>query len=143
MAEEACIFCRILSGEVPAGIAWESPYVVAFMSNRAYHRGHALVIPRRHIATIYELPDELTGPLLLTTVRVARAARTAFAADGITIRQHNEPAGGQEVFHLHFHVIPRYTGDDERMKQSPALIDLEEQRCAAALLRRAVDAYDR
>jgi histidine triad (HIT) family protein len=130
----ACIFCRILAGVVPAGIVVEMKRVAAFTTHQPYHPGHVLVVPRPHIATIYELPDDLTASLFQVTARVARAAKATFEADGITIRQHNEAAGGQEVAHLHVHVIPRYVGDDECLKRIPPIVDLTEQRQAAARL---------
>ena len=97
--------------------------------------GHTLVVPRLHIRDLYELPSELAGPILGTAARIARAAKLAFAADGMTLRQHNEPAGGQEGFHFHLHVIPRFVGDDERYNTMPQLITREEQESNAARLR--------
>jgi histidine triad (HIT) family protein len=70
-----------------------------------------LVVPVRHVAQIYEVDGELAGPLVVTVARVAAAVKSAFKAGGVSIRQNNERHGGQDVFHVHFHVIPRFAGD--------------------------------
>jgi histidine triad (HIT) family protein len=70
-----------------------------------------LVIPVPHFAHIYEINHEIAAPLMTTLSRVATAVKSAFSADGISIRQNNEPHGGQDVFHVHFHVIPRFADD--------------------------------
>jgi histidine triad (HIT) family protein len=70
-----------------------------------------LVVPARHLEQIYQLDGELAGPLMTTLARVATAVRAAFSADGVSIRQNNERHGGQDVFHVHFHVVPRFAGD--------------------------------
>lgn len=70
-----------------------------------------LVVPVKHIEQIYNLDSDLVGPVMATLARVAGAVKQVFAADGVSIRQNNEPAAGQDVFHLHFHVVPRFTGD--------------------------------
>lgn len=106
-----CIFCQIAAGEAEASIAYEDDTTVAFLDLRQVSGGHTLVIPRRHIADIYDL-DDVTGAALIAAVsRVARAVNTAFAPDGINVWQSNGEAAGQEVFHLHFHVVPRDAGD--------------------------------
>jgi diadenosine tetraphosphate (Ap4A) HIT family hydrolase len=77
-----------------------------------------LVIPNQHVAHIYDIDDKLAGPLMTTLARVAAAVKRAWCADGVSIRQNNEQHGDQDVFHIHFHVIPRFaddaftTGDD-------------------------------
>ena len=99
-----------------------------------------LVVPRRHIRDLYSLPEELAGSILGTAARVARAAKRAFAADCIALRQHNDEVGGQEVFHLHLHVIPRFVGDEDRFEAPPKLIRFDEQEAVAIRLRAALTA---
>jgi histidine triad (HIT) family protein len=70
-----------------------------------------LVVPVRHVSHIYELGGGLAGPLMTTLARVATAVKKVCGADGVSIRQNNERAGGQDVFHVHFHVIPRFADD--------------------------------
>lgn len=136
-----CTFCLIASGELePDSVAYEDRDVVAFMSRgtRPNNRGHAAVIPRVHVETIYDLPDELAGPLMRGLAAVARGVKRAFDADGVTIRQHNEPAGGQRVPHLHFHVVPRFADDDFPSWGSVDLITEAERAELAAELSQAM-----
>jgi histidine triad (HIT) family protein len=100
--------------------------------------GHALVVPRQHVRNLYELPDRLAGPTLSLAARVARAAKLAFAADGITLRQNNEPASDQHRFHFHLHVVPRFEGDAERFAATPQCASRAEQEDGAARLRIAL-----
>lgn len=109
-----CIFCRILKGELTPGvIAFRDDWTAVFPSRHQQPRnlGHMLVVPVQHVAHIYEIGNDLAGPLMYTLARVAAAVKTAFHADGVSIRQNNEPHGGQDVFHVHFHVIPRFAND--------------------------------
>ena len=134
-ANNPCWICRVSAGKAKASIVAQTDELLAMISPMPLNVGHTLVVPRRHIRDLYALPDELAGPLLSTAARIARAAKLAFSADGITLRQHNEPAGGQEVFHFHLHVIPRFIGDDARYNTMPKLITRDEQESHAAQLR--------
>jgi histidine triad (HIT) family protein len=107
-----CIFCRIARAEAEASIVFEGDLVLAFLDVRAFHPGHALVIPRRHVTDIYALDETaLAGALLGAVALVARAVRDALAPDGVNVWQSTGSAAGQEVPHLHLHVMPRYEGD--------------------------------
>ena len=108
---DKCLFCAIVAGEAPASVVWEDPAVIAFMDLRQPISGHVLVIPRRHIADILELDDDTGASLMAGTARVARAVSKAFSPDGLSVWQSTGEAAGQEVFHLHLHVMPRRTGD--------------------------------
>lgn len=110
-----CVFCKIIAGQLPAAVVYRDETVIAFMSLQQLTEGHTLVIPIQHIKNIYELPDELAGPLLSTAARIARAIKREFKPDGVWLSQFNEPAAGQSVFHYHLHVIPRYLNDAVRM----------------------------
>ncbi len=136
--DDACILCRVAADEVPCALVARTPEVLAFISPLPLNSGHTLIIPHRHVTNLYDLPDELAGPILIMAARVARGVKRAFAADGITVRQHNEPAGGQEVFHFHLHVIPRFVGDDERMSRRPTQVRFREQRAVAERVRAAL-----
>ena len=110
-----CIFCDLAAKKRdPELTVFEDEYVFAQISLRQKpgNYGHVLVIPKRHVKNIYELPPDLDAPLMAALRLLSRAAKSAFAAEGIHIRQNNEPAAGQDVFHLHFHVIPRHSGDN-------------------------------
>lgn len=106
-----CIFCRIVAGGAEASVAYEDGATVAFMDMRQVSRGHLLVVPRKHVATILDLDDETGAVLFAAVARVARGVQAAFAPDGINIWQSNGAAAGQEVDHLHVHVMPRHAGD--------------------------------
>lgn len=110
MGNADCIFCRIIRGEAPASVVHEDDDVIAFMDIRPVNPGHTLVVPKRHYAYIWELPDAEVGKLFVTARRIAAAAKEALGADGVRIVQLNGRSAGQEVMHLHVHVIPYYTG---------------------------------
>jgi histidine triad (HIT) family protein len=110
-----CIFCRIIEERRERDtVVFEDNFVIALISlhQKPSNLGHALLLPKAHIENIYELPKELDSALMAGLRTLAKASRSAFSADGIQIRQNNEPAAGQDVFHLHFHVIPRFKNDD-------------------------------
>jgi histidine triad (HIT) family protein len=88
--------------------------VTAFMAVRRFpnNQGHVLVIPNQHFENIYDLPVEFAFPIHKLARTVALAMKATYQCDGILIRQHNEPAGGQHLWHYHLHIIPRYKNDD-------------------------------
>lgn len=106
------IFAKILRGEIPAHRVYENDDVLAFMDVMPQSNGHTLVIPKKPSRNLLDASPETLGALMKAVQHVAKAAKTAFGADGITIMQFNEPAAGQTVYHLHFHIIPRYEGID-------------------------------
>ena len=104
------LFAKILRGELPAHKVYENDKAFAFLDIMPRAPGHTLVIPKAPVRTILDItPDDLAA-LMKGTQTIARAAMTVFAADGLTIQQFNEPAGGQVVFHLHVHIMPRKIG---------------------------------
>jgi histidine triad (HIT) family protein len=103
------IFAKILRGEIPAAKVFEDEHTLAFMDVMPQADGHTLVIPKVEAENIFDIPDEALARLMATTRRVARAVADAFEPDGVLISQLNGPAAGQSVFHIHFHVIPRYS----------------------------------
>jgi histidine triad (HIT) family protein len=131
------IFAKILRGELPAHKVFEDDRVFAFLDIMPRAPGHTLVIPKVPARTILDIaPDDLSY-LMKTTQRIARAATTVFSADGLTIQQFNEPAGGQIVFHLHVHVIPRKSGvalkPPASFKEDPSVLSDQALRLAAAI----------
>ena len=104
------IFAKILRGELPCIKFYEDDDVLAFMDIMPRADGHTLVIPKSPARTIEDAEPEVLATLILAVQKIARAAKAGMDADGITIQQFNESAGGQVVFHLHFHVIPRHDG---------------------------------
>ncbi len=106
-----CIFCRIAAGEMPAVRILETPAVLAFLDIAPVHYGHTLVIPKAHHPNLLELPDGLWLEIGQVCRRVAQALQASLDAPGFNIGMNNFEAAGQEVFHAHLHVIPRYFGD--------------------------------
>ena len=104
------IFAKILRGEAPCHFVCEDADTFVFMDIMPRSDGHTLVIPKQPVRNILDAPQSVLAPLIQMTQKVAIAVKQAFNADGITVTQFSEPAGGQVVFHLHVHVIPRYEG---------------------------------
>jgi histidine triad (HIT) family protein len=104
------IFARILRGELPAVKVYEDPEAIAFMDIMPQAPGHTLVVPRAPSRNLLDAAPETLAKVMPIVQRLARAVKSAFAADGVTIMQFNEAAGGQTVYHLHVHVIPRHDG---------------------------------
>lgn len=104
------VFAKILRGELPCHRICEDEHTLAFMDIMPRADGHALVIPKRPARNLLDADDAMLAAIMSTARRVAVAARKALSADGITLQQFNESAGGQVVFHLHVHVIPRWEG---------------------------------
>ncbi|KPK60306.1 MAG: HIT family hydrolase [Gammaproteobacteria bacterium SG8_31] len=102
------IFAKILRGEAPAHTIYEDDATLAFMDIMPQTKGHSLVIPKCPVETLFELSPEMLSATIVTTQKVANAVRAAFDPAGMMIGQLNGPAAGQTVFHLHFHIIPRY-----------------------------------
>lgn len=104
------IFAKILRGEIPCHKVYEDADALVFMDVMPQSTGHALVVPKAASRNLLDADAARLGHLMQLVQNIAVAAKAAFAADGITIMQFNEPAGGQTVFHLHIHVIPRFEG---------------------------------
>ena len=105
-----CIFCRIVRKEAPASILYEDATALVFLDIRPLNEGHTLIIPKEHYETIYNMPESLVCNVYTIVKRMAIAVKAATKADGITIIQQNGQAAGQEVFHMHVHVVPRFEG---------------------------------
>lgn len=104
------VFARILRGEIPSTRVYEDADTIAFMDVMPQGAGHTLVMPKAPSRNLLDADPAVLARLVPVVQKVARAAKTAFDADGVTVIQFNEPASGQTVFHLHVHVIPRFEG---------------------------------
>ena len=114
-----CPFCNYVVGGgdervSPDHVVERTAETLTYVSPKWWPNNHGalLVIPTAHFENLYELPDELGSPLLRATRRAALALKSAYRCDGVSTRQHNEPAGNQDVWHYHIHVFPRYAGDE-------------------------------
>jgi histidine triad (HIT) family protein len=104
------VFAKILRGELPCHKVYEDEHTLSFMDIMPRGDGHTLVIPKNPSRNLLDAPEADLTRTILTVQKIARAVKAGMKADGITMQQFNETAGGQVVFHLHFHVIPRWDG---------------------------------
>jgi len=109
MAE--CIFCKIISGEIPSEKIYENDKIMAFLDISPINLGHTLVIPKAHFETIAEMPDNILAELMAKTKMLSTAITKATKADGFNIGINNGKAAGQLVPHSHLHIIPRFKED--------------------------------
>ena len=105
-----CIFCKIVSGELPSRRIYEDDRAVAFLDIAAWHRGHSLVVPRRHVSDVTAGTGSLSE-IAPAVDAVAKLLKHRLAADGINLLLSAGEAAGQEVFHTHMHVVPRYADE--------------------------------
>lgn len=131
------IFARILRGEMPCHKVYEDDVALAFMDIMPRGAGHTLVIPKVPARGLLDMPAEALGPFIERVQKVARAVAGALQADGLTLQQFNEPAGGQVVFHLHFHVLPRWNGvalqPHSGAMEKPEVLSAHAEKIRAAL----------
>lgn len=113
-AEPFCIFCEIAKGIAPVSQVMADEHVLAFLSLEQPNPYKVLVIPREHVATLYDLTDEQAAHIFQTTVRVARLIRAVSGCEGLNLVQSNGTVGQQDVFHFHLHLVPRIKGDTEQ-----------------------------
>ncbi|MEJ6785497.1 HIT family protein [Aminobacter sp. Piv2-1] len=104
------VFAKILRGELPSHKLYEDADTVAIMDIMPRGEGHCLVLPKQPARNILDVESESLAAVMRTAQKLARAVKKAFDAEGVTVHQFNESAGGQVVFHLHVHVIPRFDG---------------------------------
>ncbi|WP_083100874.1 HIT family protein [Pseudophaeobacter leonis] len=130
------IFGKLLRGEIPAARVYEDDDTLAFMDIMPRADGHLLVIPKTPCRNVLDASPEQLAAVMQTVQKLSHAVVKAFSADGVTLQQFNEAAGGQEVFHLHFHVLPRHDGDRLRPPGQMAereVIEAQASRIRAAL----------
>jgi histidine triad (HIT) family protein len=108
----ACVFCQIVAGEVPGHVVLETDDLMAFLDTRPVFRGHVLLVPRKHVETLPDLPAELRDPFVAAAPRIATGVKDAFGAQGSFVAINNTVS--QSVPHLHLHVVPRTKGDGLR-----------------------------
>ncbi|HZP74359.1 MAG TPA: HIT family protein [Gaiellaceae bacterium] len=149
-ADYDCPFCRVVRGDegrwnVQADVVWRGERTTAFVSPEWWpgNAGHVIVIPNEHVENLYGIDDDLLGEVYATVKRVAIALRECHSCAGTSTRQHNEPAGYQDVWHLHVHVFPRFEGDGLYARHNEARWVERDERAAHAERLRAVLAASR
>lgn len=111
MNDPACPFCRMVAGSQRGSYVWEDPDVFGIMLLEQPTPYKVLMIPKLHVASLFDLTDELAAALFRTTVKVARAIRAASHCPGLNLVQANGRVGQQDVFHFHLHIVPRFEND--------------------------------
>lgn len=135
--DDTNIFAKIMRGELPSHKIYEDADTFAFMDIMPRGDGHCLVIPKRPSRNLLDADAASLATLIASVQKVSRAVVKAFSADGVTVQQFNEQAGGQVVFHLHFHVIPRFDGVALRphtgAMEKPEILAANAEKIKAAL----------
>lgn len=138
--DTANVFAKILRGEIPSAKVYEDERTLSFMDAFPQSRGHTLVIPKTEAVNLFDVSPEVLSDLIVKTQKVARAVRDALEPDGVRLMQFNGAAGGQSVFHIHFHILPMW--DDLAIKKHAVgqMADLAELNDLAALIRAKMQA---
>ncbi|MBU3918685.1 HIT family protein [Patescibacteria group bacterium] len=109
---EDCIFCKIVKGEIPCYKIYENKKAIAFLDINPIAKGHILVLPKNHYENIFEIDEESIKEVALAIKNVAILQREKLGLQGMNIFQANNAIAGQTIFHIHFHLVPRYAGDN-------------------------------
>ncbi len=133
-----CLFCKIIAKEIPAEIVYEDASSIAVMDIHPRSPGHAFVVPKKHVATMLDVSDPDMGALFSAVRNAAKLIKKALAPDGFTIGINHGRAGGQEVDHLHVHIMPRWADDGGGAVQSAVNAMPQESVAAIAAKIRAV-----
>ena len=141
-----CPFCDWLAGNETdykknSDIVFQDSMVTAFISPKWWvnNPGHVIIIPNQHVENLYDIPDELLAAVYIATKRIAIAMRKSYGCDGTSTRQHNEPAGNQDVWHFHTHLFPRYENDQlYQNHENKRFVSPAERQVYADKLRNAI-----
>lgn len=119
MAQEDCVFCKIIAGEIPSTAVYEDEDFLAILDVNPAARGHVIILPKKHAANIFEMDEEDAAKVFPVAKKIASALKKTYDCDGVNILQNNGEAAGQTVFHLHVHVIPRFYEDEVNIMWEP------------------------
>lgn len=122
-----CIFCKIANGEIPSATLYEDEYFRAILDLGPASKGHTLILPKAHAASLYELPDDIAGKAMVLAKKLATKLDQVLECDGLNVVQNNGKAAGQTVFHFHMHLVPRYEGDQVNVSWNPGTLTDEER----------------
>lgn len=129
-----CIFCKIANGEIPSATLYEDEDFRVILDVNPASKGHALILPKKHAANLYELPDEAASKVLVLAKNMASKMTEALQCDGLNLVQNNGEIAGQTVFHFHMHLIPRYKGDNVKVGWKPGkLLDETKEELLSVL----------
>lgn len=138
MNVDSCVFCKIAKKQIPANIVYENGKILAFLDIRPLNEGHTLVIPKEHYENIFDIPQELISYIHGVTKQVTLSVKKVTQAEGISIIQQSGRAAGQEIFHLHVHIIPRYEGQKLPLQSEVSEPDKDKLSQIAAKIRQYV-----
>lgn len=122
-----CIFCKIANGEIPSATLYEDEEFRVILDLNPAAKGHTLILPKKHAANLFELPDETAAKAFILAKKIASTLKDGLHADGVNVLQNNGEAAGQTVFHFHMHVIPRSQGDTVNMTWKPGELTDEDK----------------
>lgn len=123
MSDSNCIFCKIANGKIPSKTLYEDDNFRVILDISPASKGHAIILPKRHAANIYELQEDDASKIFVVAKKAAAAMEKVLKCDGMNILQNNGETAGQSVFHLHVHLIPRYKDDNLKIKWTPGNSD--------------------
>lgn len=123
MTNTDCIFCKIANGKIPSRTLYEDEDFRVIFDISPASKGHAIILPKKHAANIFEISEEDASKIYVVAKKVATALSEELQCDGINILQNNGETAGQSVFHLHMHIIPRYKDDTVNIKWKPGVPD--------------------
>ena len=126
MKDNACIFCKIANGEIPAKTLYEDEQFRVILDLGPATKGHALILPKDHFANLYGLPEETAADVMKLAKKMAAQMTEKLSCDGFNLVQNNGEVAGQTVFHYHLHLIPRYKGDGQKIGWKPGSPSAEE-----------------
>lgn len=123
MTNTDCIFCKIANGEITSRTLYEDEHFRVIFDISPASKGHAIILPKKHAANIFEISEEDASKIYVVAKKVATALSEELQCEGVNILQNNGEAAGQSVFHLHMHIIPRYKDDTVNIKWKPTAPD--------------------
>lgn len=126
MRMEDCIFCKIANGVIPSKTLYEDEHFRVILDLNPATKGHALILPKEHAASLYDLPDDTAKDVLVLAKKIAQTMSHRLCCDGLNLVQNNGEAAGQTVSHFHMHVIPRYVDDGQTLGWMPGEATQEE-----------------
>lgn len=106
-----CLFCKIIAGEIPSYKVYEDEFTLAFLDINPINPGHTLVVPKKHYANIEETDEQILCQVISTVKKIGLSLKKNLGTAGYNLQENNDPAAGQIVPHLHFHIVPRLPGD--------------------------------
>ena len=134
-----CIFCKIANGEIPSSTIYEDDLFRVILDLSPATKGHALILPKKHMANIFEMDEETAEKVFVLASQIAKAMKEALNCDGLNIVQNNGEIAGQTVFHFHMHIIPRYNDDGQQINWVPKTSEAAERDMIAEQIKTALN----